>query len=172
MAYLSLKGINKIYPNGFHAVHDFNLEVKNPANIKIKPRPTENKNSIIIDWTTFALIDAKPIMLANIGVEQGVPINANTIPKISGYKKSLLTEFWGISLIKTGSSKSITSRIFNPIIKIIEAIISAKYGFPTNILPVIAQIPPIIEKTIPVPITKIIICNRVRIGFASENPPI
>ena len=28
MAYLSLKGINKIYPNGFHAVHDFNLEVE------------------------------------------------------------------------------------------------------------------------------------------------
>ena len=28
MAYLSFKGINKIYPNGFHAVHDFNLEIK------------------------------------------------------------------------------------------------------------------------------------------------
>ncbi len=28
MAYLTLKGINKIYPNGFHAVHDFNLEIK------------------------------------------------------------------------------------------------------------------------------------------------
>ena len=28
MAYLSLKDINKIYPNGFHAVHDFNLEVE------------------------------------------------------------------------------------------------------------------------------------------------
>ena len=27
MAYLSLRGINKIYPNGFHAVHDFNLEI-------------------------------------------------------------------------------------------------------------------------------------------------
>ena len=26
MAYLSLKEINKIYPNGFHAVHDFNLD--------------------------------------------------------------------------------------------------------------------------------------------------
>ena len=29
MAYLSLKDINKIYPNGFHAVHDFNLEIEN-----------------------------------------------------------------------------------------------------------------------------------------------
>ena len=28
MAYLQLKGINKIYPNGFHAVHDFNLEIE------------------------------------------------------------------------------------------------------------------------------------------------
>lgn len=28
MAYLSLNGINKIYPNGFHAVHDFNLEIE------------------------------------------------------------------------------------------------------------------------------------------------
>ena len=28
MAYLSLKDINKIYPNGFHAVHDFNLQIE------------------------------------------------------------------------------------------------------------------------------------------------
>lgn len=28
MSYLSLKDINKIYPNGFHAVHDFNLDVE------------------------------------------------------------------------------------------------------------------------------------------------
>ncbi len=28
MAYLTLKGINKIYPNGYHAVHDFDLEVE------------------------------------------------------------------------------------------------------------------------------------------------
>ncbi len=28
MAYLELKEINKIYPNGFHAVHDFNLEIE------------------------------------------------------------------------------------------------------------------------------------------------
>ncbi len=28
MAYLTLKDINKIYPNGFHAVHDFNLEIQ------------------------------------------------------------------------------------------------------------------------------------------------
>ncbi len=28
MAHLELKNINKVYPNGFHAVHDFNLEIK------------------------------------------------------------------------------------------------------------------------------------------------
>ena len=28
MAYLSLRQINKIYPNGFHAVHDFNLDIE------------------------------------------------------------------------------------------------------------------------------------------------
>ena len=28
MPYLVLKDINKIYPNGFHAVHDFNLEIE------------------------------------------------------------------------------------------------------------------------------------------------
>ncbi len=28
MAYLTLKDINKIYPNGYHAVHNFNLEIE------------------------------------------------------------------------------------------------------------------------------------------------
>ncbi|MBR3795162.1 MAG: sn-glycerol-3-phosphate ABC transporter ATP-binding protein UgpC [Clostridia bacterium] len=28
MAYLTLRNINKIYPNGFHAVHDFNMEAE------------------------------------------------------------------------------------------------------------------------------------------------
>ena len=28
MAYLSFKNINKIYPNGFHAVHNFNLDIE------------------------------------------------------------------------------------------------------------------------------------------------
>jgi len=27
-AFVSLKDINKIYPNGFHAVHDFNMEAE------------------------------------------------------------------------------------------------------------------------------------------------
>ena len=28
MASISLKNINKVYPNGFHAVKDFNLDIK------------------------------------------------------------------------------------------------------------------------------------------------
>ena len=28
MATLSLKNVNKIYPNGFHAVHNFNLDIE------------------------------------------------------------------------------------------------------------------------------------------------
>ena len=28
MAYLTLKNINKIYPNGYHAVHNFNLDIE------------------------------------------------------------------------------------------------------------------------------------------------
>lgn len=28
MSYLSLKNVNKIYPNGFHAVHNFNLDIE------------------------------------------------------------------------------------------------------------------------------------------------
>ena len=31
MASLSLQGIQKIYPNGFHAVKDFNLEIADKA---------------------------------------------------------------------------------------------------------------------------------------------
>ena len=27
MSHLILKDVNKVYPNGFHAVHDFNLEI-------------------------------------------------------------------------------------------------------------------------------------------------
>lgn len=119
----------------------------------------------------FAEIDAKAIILAKIGVEQGVPISANTAPRSKGYRKSLFILFLGISFITTGISNSIISRIFKPIIIIMDAIIRAKYGFPTNILPVNAQIPPKTEKTIPVPKTKKIIWTRVFKGFASENPP-
>ena len=88
--------------------------------------PIENKNNIMTAWLTLAEIDANPIMLAKIGVEQGVPIRAKTAPNSNGYRISLLKLFCGISFMMTGNSKSITSRIFNPIIKMIEATISVK----------------------------------------------
>ncbi len=28
MAHLLFKDVNKVYPNGYHAVHDFNMEIK------------------------------------------------------------------------------------------------------------------------------------------------
>ena len=39
MASLSLKGVQKIYPNGFHAVKDFNLEIadKNSSSSSVRP---------------------------------------------------------------------------------------------------------------------------------------
>ena len=33
--YIELKNINKIYPNGFHAVHNFNLEIDKGEFIRI-----------------------------------------------------------------------------------------------------------------------------------------
>ena len=28
MAHLLFKDVNKVYPNGYHAVHDFNMEIR------------------------------------------------------------------------------------------------------------------------------------------------
>ena len=43
MASISLKNINKVYPNGFHAVKDFNLDI-------------EDKEFIIFGNEAFALV--------------------------------------------------------------------------------------------------------------------
>ena len=74
-----------------------------PASINIIPCPRENKNSIIIECVILAEIDANAIILANIGVEHGVPISAKAPPSKIGYKNSLLKLFFGISLITVGS---------------------------------------------------------------------
>ena len=37
MADLKLVDVQKIYPNGFHAVHDFNLEIKDKEFIMQNP---------------------------------------------------------------------------------------------------------------------------------------
>lgn len=69
----------------------------------------------------------------------------------------------GISLIRTGNSKSNTPVSFKPITRIIPAIKIPKYPPAKDMktLPVTAQIIPIIEKTIAIPITNAIICNSV-----------
>ena len=78
---------------------------------------------------------------------------------------------FGISFINIGMLKSIIPKSFKPIIIIIDARINVKYKFDTNTLPVNAQIIPIIEKTIAVPITKNSIWTKVLNGFSSEYPP-
>ena len=88
-----------------------------------------------------------------IGVEQGVPASAKTIPKSIGYKNSEFVEFTGIALITTGISKSNSPVLLSPITIKSDAIISVQYppNAEANTLPVTAQIIPIIENTIAVP---------------------
>ena len=127
--------------------------MKIPAIIKINPCPKANKNSINIAAKRFLPIAANAIIPANIGVEQGVPASAKTIPKSIGYKNSEFVEFTGIALIITGISKSNKPVILSPITIKSDAIISVKYppSAEANTLPVTAQIIPIIENTIAVP---------------------
>ncbi len=113
-------------------------------------RGGEEAEAIISSGLAFEVIPAK------IGVEQGLPINANTIPKMTGYKYMFIPSFLGISLIITGISKSKIPNSFNPIIMRIEATIKPKYppAKVTKTFPVRAQITPITENTIAVPNTK------------------
>ena len=74
----------------------------------------------------FFITDANAIMPAKMGVEQGVPAKAKTIPKINGYMNANLPSFLGKDFINIGNSKSKTSTIFNPITIKNEAIISPK----------------------------------------------
>lgn len=90
------------------------LDVKTPAITKIRPCPKENINNINTADHIFVDIDAKAIIPANIGVEQGVPANANTAPIKIGYKIMFLPVLCGISLINTGILKSRSPTTFNP----------------------------------------------------------
>lgn len=149
------------------------LDVNNPAINKINPWPKENKNSIKIDIPIFLPMAAKAIIPAKIGVEQGVPAIANVIPKRTGYRNIELFLLTGIAFIIEGISKSRNPNSFNPIISSSDAIIKVKYPpkAEAKTLPVIAQIIPIIEKTIAVPKIKQSICKKVLNGVSSEHPP-
>ena len=91
------------------------LDVKTPAIIRINPCPRENKNSIKTANKMFDDIDAKAIIPAKIGVEQGVPAIANTAPIKIGYKTTFLPVLCGICFIRTGILKSKIPSTFNPI---------------------------------------------------------
>ncbi len=151
----------------------FNPDVKRPAIIRIRPWPRANKNSIIIARDRFLPIAAKAIIPARIGVEQGVPASAKTIPKSMGYKKTEWLVFCGIAFINVGVSNSNISRSFKPITKSNDAIISVKYppNDDENTLPVNAQAIPISVNTIAVPKMKQHNCKNVLNGVSLEYPP-
>lgn len=92
----------------------FNEEVNTPAIIKIKPCPRENKNSISTASAIFVERDAKVIIPAKIGVEQGVPAIAKIAPIKIGYKIVLFPLLWGICFMMTGMLKSKIPTILSP----------------------------------------------------------
>ena len=149
------------------------LEVKIPAIIKINPWPKANKNNINIAASKFLPIAANAIIPAKIGVEQGVPASAKTIPKSIGYKNREFVEFTGMALMTTGISKSNSPVILSPITINKDAIISVKYPpkADAKTLPVTAQSIPIIEKIIAVPNIKKHNWIKVLKGVSLEYPP-
>ena len=151
----------------------FNVEVNNPAIIRITPCPMANKNNIIIAKEIFLPIAANVIMPAKIGVEQGVPASANVIPSNIGYKNMEFVVFVGIDFIIVGVSKSKISSNFNPITNNNDAINSVKYppNFEANTLPVIAHNTPMVVNTIAVPKIKQLSCIKVMSGVSLEYPP-
>ena len=104
----------------------FKDDVKTPATTRIKPCPKANRNNINIARRMFSETDAKAIIPAKIGVEQGVPASAKTIPIINGYKKANFPVFLGKAFMKTGNSKLRTSINFKPITIKNDAIINPK----------------------------------------------
>ena len=118
-------------------------------------------------------IAANTIIPASIGVEQGVPANANAIPNNTGYTNNELVLFCGMDLIIMGISKSRIPVILKPITSKSDAIISVKYPPKTEAktLPVIAQIIPIIVNTTAVPKMKLLSWINVLNGVSFEQPP-
>ena len=101
----------------------FKQDVKSPAMIRIIPCPSENRNNIKTEYVIFLETVARAIMLAKIGVEQGVPASANTAPTKNGKIIWFLELLWGSSFTITGILNSNIPTIFRPIIRIIDAII-------------------------------------------------
>ena len=151
----------------------FNPVVKSPAITRIIPCPNENKNSINIASNKLLPIAVNAIMPAKIGVEQGVPARAKSIPIKIGYKNNELLLFIGKVFTKVGNSKSKTPNSFNPITISKDAMINVKYipNIGAKTLPVKAHITPIIVNTIAVPRIKEDSWINVRFGVFLEYPP-
>ena len=66
----------------------FKTDVKTPAKTITTPCPIANRNNIVPASVKFPLSDAKLIIPASIGVEQGVDASANIAPISIGYKTS------------------------------------------------------------------------------------
>ena len=148
----------------------FNVEVNNPAIIRITPCPMANKNNIIIAKEIFLPIAANVIMPAKIGVEQGVPASANVIPSNIGYKNMEFVVFVGIDFIIVGISMSRISNSFRPKTRSKDAINKVKYApkADAKTLPVTAQKTPITVNTIAVPKIKQHNCKSVLNGVSFE----
>ncbi len=102
------------------------VDVKIAAKTNINPCPIANAISINVEIIMLFDVAAKAIILANIGVEQGVPAIENMQPNKNGYMNMFPFFNCGISFIKTGMFISITFSIFKPIVNIIDAIIKLK----------------------------------------------
>lgn len=167
---LNFNKISDIYAK---LLSPFKLEVKTPAITRIRPCPSENMNSINTADKIFVDMEAKAIIPANIGVEQGVPASAKTAPIKIGYKTTFFPELCGICLMITGRLKSSTPSILSPITINSDASNKIKYIGANEIktFPVTAQITPIVAKTSDDPKTKNNICKNVFAGLPSEYPP-
>ena len=151
----------------------FNSDVNNPAMIIITHWPIAKLNNKSIEKIIFVDIVATVIMLARIGVEQGLEAMAKIVPTKNGITKTLPFLFCGIFFIKLGVGNSIISNKLKPKIIKIEAISKITIGdaILEKTFPVIAQKTPMILNTVESPIEKDISCNNNFLWWFLEYPP-
>ena len=139
----------------------FNTDVKSPASIIITHCPIAKLNNNRIEKIILVETVAIVIMLARLGVEQGLDANAKIVPTKNGIANTLPFLFCGIFFTKFGVGNSIISSKLNPRIKSIDAINKTTIGEAKleKTLPVKAQNTPIILSIEDKPIEKEISCN-------------
>lgn len=131
----------------------FNTDVNSPAIIIITHCPSAKLNNNKIEKMMFVDIVAIVIMLARIGVEQGLDAKAKIVPTKKGMIKTLPFLFCGIFFMKLGVGNSIMSSKLKPKIINTEAISNITIGDAIfeKTFPVSAQITPTILKTVESP---------------------